>query len=357
MRVHALVLATLGLVLVGPAMAAAPQTVEEIANYTGADRAQLFEAGARKEGHLMLYTTGTQTDPIIDSFRARVPYIRIEVFRAGSADVTRRMIEEYKASKYIVDAINLNTGGLHPMLAENMLQPYISPEMAAFKAQAIEPGRHWVLDYESYVNLAYNTKEVAAADVPKTYDDLLDAKWKGKMALSNRGGTLEHWIGGVVLTKGEDFVRQLGKQDWAVYQISGRALSNMVVSGEVPISPVIFASHMINSQRKGATVENRFIGPTYASIGGAALARKANSPFAAMMYIDYVLSKDGQEWRLKIGNFSGRKDLENPTKNAEVIYLTERPNYEAEYDQWRTLGRQVFGAGKKLEGVKDTDDD
>src|SRR5262249_14908560 len=129
--------------------------------------------------------------------------------------------------------------------------------------------------YEAYVSLGFNTKLVPADQAPKTWDDLLDPKWTGKMSLSGRSSTFSHWVGNLVLTKGDDFVMKLGQQKFSVYEIAGRALSNLVVSGEVPLSPEIYDSHMANSQRQGASVSWRALGSVYAGAGAAAVAAKS----------------------------------------------------------------------------------
>ena len=65
---------------------AQPPAVERIANYAGADRQAVLEAGAKREGGLLLYTTGTQIKPLIDRFEAKYPYLRVELARASAAD-------------------------------------------------------------------------------------------------------------------------------------------------------------------------------------------------------------------------------------------------------------------------------
>src|SRR5258708_22630640 len=91
------------LALCGAALAA-PQTVSEIANYAGPDRQQLLEAGARREGALMLYATGTQIQPLLGRFMQKYPFVKVAMPRASSIDGTRQAIREYGAGLYSVDA-------------------------------------------------------------------------------------------------------------------------------------------------------------------------------------------------------------------------------------------------------------
>src|SRR5690348_13933505 len=108
--------ATIGALLLTTGLAnAEPKTVAELALYKGADRQAILEAGAKREGALEIYTTGTQADPVFEAFQKKYPYVRIDAFKANSPDVTRRILEEYKAGKYVADVIDLSIGGLGAM--------------------------------------------------------------------------------------------------------------------------------------------------------------------------------------------------------------------------------------------------
>ena len=263
-----------------------------------------------------------------------------------STDVTRRVLEEYKAGRYVADTIFLNMGGLRIMRDAGALIPFYTPEAAAYGRDAKESGDYWIAAWESYVGLAFNTKQVKAEEAPMTYDDMLDPKWMGRMSVSSRSSTLNNWIGAIVLSKGEDYLRKLGKQDITVYKISGRALSNLVVSGEVPISPAVYQAHMISSAKKGATVVWRAPGTVYAGAGGGAIAAKPPHPHAAMLLADFFLSKEGQAMRQNIGDQSARLDLVTPDKPKQIMYLTDRPNYNQEFEHWGKLARTIFGPAK-----------
>src|SRR5438132_7676661 len=106
--------AALGLALVALPVAAKaqPRTVAAIANYTGGDRQKVLEEGARKEAALLIYTTGTQIQPVIDRFKQKYPFLRVELARAPSSDVAGKVLEEYSAGVYLADAFELAAHGL-----------------------------------------------------------------------------------------------------------------------------------------------------------------------------------------------------------------------------------------------------
>lgn len=319
-----------------------PATVEAVALYQGADRQAMLEAGARKEGSLLLYTTGTQIQPLIDRFKEKYPFIKVELSRAGSADSARKVVEEYNAGYHKVDAYELATHGLVVPRDHGLLQPFASPEMANYDAGAIEAKKHWVIARESYTGLGFNTNLVPPDQAPKTYEDLLAPQWKGKMAMSASTANSGNWVGTLVILYGEDFVRKMGEQNVRVYKLTGRALANLMTSGEVALSPTIYNSHVEVSATKNAPLAWRALGPVPVTDSAVALAKRAPNPHAAMLMVDFMLSKEGQAMYHELGYDTARTDMAGARTPPERLYLTNRPNYIAEFEQWNRLFQTVF---------------
>jgi iron(III) transport system substrate-binding protein len=327
--------------------AAEPKSVEEIANYAGADRQQILEAGAKAEGALMVYATGTQIQPLIDRFEQIYPYIKVEMPRADSGDVARKVYEEYNAGLYQVDVFELSSYGLLPLRDENILQPFTSPEGADFAPTAFEAKHRWVSVRESYIGVGYNTKLIPPAEAPKTYKDMLDPKWKGKMAITGELGSVVGWVAAMTLSEGPDFLRDLGKQDMRVYQTTARAIANLMISGEVSISPTSYNSHMEASADAGAPLAWVAPGPVPVTDTSTAIVTKAPHPHAAMLFIDFLMSKEGQQMYLKLGYSPARNGMADPKlPPLQKLYLTNRPNYLQEYDQWAKLAHETVLQGK-----------
>jgi iron(III) transport system substrate-binding protein len=333
--------AALALLAALPARAA---SVAEIANYTGADRQAMLEAGAKKEGVLDIYTTGTQSDPVYAAFMKKYPFLRVEAFKAHAPDVARKIFEEAKAGVFHADAVDLSTGALYPLRDAGLLQAYTSPEIDKVRADVREPGGHWAIGYESYLSLGFNTDRVSEADAPKDLEGLLDPRWRSRMALPT-GSSLVNWLGAVIKDKGEAFARKLGAQHIRLYEVSARAVANLVVSGEVWMSPASYNSHFANSAAKGAHVAWRPLGGVFAFGGALALAAHAPHPHAAMLYTDFVLSREGQAVFQKLGYASTRIDMPEKAKPAKIYYLTETPTYQQDYLRWQALARQIFIKG------------
>src|SRR5262249_29252108 len=91
---------------------AAPATVAEVANYAGNDRQKLLEDRAKVESALTIYTTGTQIAPLVDRFKQKYPFVKVQMLRASSIDVATKVTQEYSAGVFLVDAFELNSDGL-----------------------------------------------------------------------------------------------------------------------------------------------------------------------------------------------------------------------------------------------------
>jgi iron(III) transport system substrate-binding protein len=326
------------------AVAESADAVEAIANYSGGNRQAMLENGAKRERGVLLYTTGTQIEPLIQGFERKYPFLKVTIQRGTQADIARRALQEYRVGYRKLDMFELSSQGLILVRDANILQPFLSPEAAAFDAAAIEPARHWVVVRESYTGIGFNTRAIPFARSPKSYDDLLAPEWRGRMAMSGSISTAWNFVATLVLTQGEEFVRRLGKQDIRIYPVTARALANLMISGEVVLSPTIYNSHVEASAAKGAPIAWVAPGPVPVTDTAVALARGAPSPHAAMLLIDYLMSQEGQRIYGQLGYGSARLDANRQAgKNpVQKLYLGNRPNYVRELVDWSKLYQDVF---------------
>lgn len=318
--------------------------VAAIANYAGADRQAMLEARAKRERGLLLYTTGTQIEPLIREFERKYPFLTVTVQRGTQTDIARRAMEEYRAGYRKIDMFELSSEGLTLIRDSHILQPFTSPQAAAFDSAAIEPERHWVVVRESYTGIGSNTNAIPPDHGPKSYEDLLAPEWRGRMAMSGSLSTASNFVATLVLTKGEDFVRRLGEQNIRIYPVTARALANLMIAGEVTLSPTIYNSHVAASVTRGAPLRWVAPGPVPVTDTAVALARAAPSPHAAMLLIDYLMSREGQRIYGQLGYGSARTDMRTQTAAPPLqkLYLGNRQNYVREFAQWSRLYRDVF---------------
>jgi iron(III) transport system substrate-binding protein len=121
----------------------------------------------------MWYTSlaGGSYKALITAFEAKYPGVRVDVYRAGGADLYVRITEEYKAGRNLVDTIETTEGNLMFMRDSRLLQPYNSPMLKAYPDDAKEAAGkglyYWALARESYIGFTYNKNLLSAAAVPR----------------------------------------------------------------------------------------------------------------------------------------------------------------------------------------------
>jgi iron(III) transport system substrate-binding protein len=257
------------------------------------------------------------------------------------------VVEEYMAGVHLADAFELAAHGLMVPRDLGILQPFLSPEAANYEPTAIERGRHWISVREGYTGIGINTQKVSPDDAPKTYQDLLDPKWKGRMAISSLSVTAANWVGTMILTHGIDFVRKLGQQNIRPYRVTARAVANLMISGEVAISPTTYLSHVEASRAQGAPLAWYAPGPVPVTDTSAALASKAPHPHAAMLFIDFLLTREAQLIYRDLGYLSSRSDMQGTdTLKVQKLFLENRPTYIRDYEQWTRLVQEIFVRGQ-----------
>lgn len=287
--------------LVTAATPAYALTTSEIAQYTGADRQKMLVAGARTEGTLMFYTAmvvNQAVRPLKAAFEKKYPFLRLEYIRAGSSALLQRLLAEHQAHANQADVVI--AGAATVLKKAKLAQVFTSPVLAAYPKELRDPEGMWATDRLSYNGFAYNTKLVKSSDAPKTWQDLLDPKWKGKLvwaASSETGGPLVV----AILTKvwGEkkatSYLTSLAHQNVHVDSGSTRHVLDQVIAGEYPVTISAALHQVINSAVKGAPIAFSSPSPLLGRNEVAVVMKAAPHPHAAMLFIDFLLSKDGQQ--------------------------------------------------------------
>jgi ABC-type Fe3+ transport system substrate-binding protein len=307
MRGIRLALGVVALVAASPAWAL---TQDEISNLKGPDRQKVLEEGARKEGVVSLYT-GMLVDefavPTKNAFEKKYPYIKFEFQRIDTASLIQRLLAEKRANAVHVDVISGNIASAYKKAG--VLQSFTSPLMAEYPPEYLDADHTYMVIRTTYQGLAWNTKTVADKDVPKTWDDLLDTKWKGKMVWSQdlaSGAPL--FIAHIIKAMGEDkakaYLDKLAKQGVQTFSGSNRTVLDHVIAGDAALGINMDFSQVSVSQEKGAPVAGGSPDPVLTKPGTIEVVKGAPHPYAAMLLADFLLSKDDGQTILRQSNYN-----------------------------------------------------
>ena len=261
----------------------------------GPERLQRLVEGAKKEGLVSIYTSMPVDDiTALTSVFEQKYGVKSKVWRSGSEKILQRGLLEAKASRYEVDVFETNGPELEVLSREKILQQSNAPGLVDLIPQAIPAHREWIATRLNIFTCAYNTKLVRKEDLPKTYTDLLDPKWKGKLAVEAEDSD---WLAETVLKMGEEkgiaLFKEIVKRNGVSVRKGHTLLANLVASGEVPLGLTLYNYKIEQMKNSGAPVDWFALDPTVARPNGNGVARNAPHPHAALLFQDFELT-DGQ---------------------------------------------------------------
>jgi ABC-type Fe3+ transport system substrate-binding protein len=314
-----------GCLLVTAATAQTPDA--NILTYAGPDRTARLIEGAKKEGELTYYSAmivNQALRPLTAAFQAKYPFIKISYWRADSEEIETKIAAEIRANNPVGDVIE-GTGIGELAVHAGLAQPIVSPELGAIAERFRDPNRLWVPTRMSYFAMAYNTRLIAAGTQPRNYDDLLDEKWRSKMAwplLSAIGAPL--FVTNLRVAWGDEkamaYLRRLRAQNIVNFGAGNpRTLVDRVVAGEYPIALQIFAHHPLISAAKGAPVTTQLLAPVASSAGTLVIPKGTRHPYSAALLMDFLLSKEGQRILAAAEYLPVRPDVEPLAQIAPIV--------------------------------------
>ncbi|RXZ36766.1 extracellular solute-binding protein [Oxalobacteraceae bacterium CAVE-383] len=312
------------------------------AGYTGAERQQRLMEGAKKEGELMVYTSIQAPDfaDVAAAFEKKYG-VKIKVWRSSSENILQRAVSEGRAGRYDADVVETSGPELESLHREKMLQAVASPYLGDLIEQAIPPHREWIGTRLDIFTFAYNTKLVKPEDLPKTYEDLLDPKWKGKLAIEADDSD---WFASIVTQLGEAKGIKLFRDIVAVNGISVRKghtlLTNMVASGEVPLALDVYNYKVEQMKKQGVPVDWFAITPAIAAPQAVAMFRHAPHPNAAVLFFDFMLS-DAQPILQKHHFVMSGKKMMTPLSDMPLKFIDSKVTLD-ENDKWSKLFEEIF---------------
>jgi iron(III) transport system substrate-binding protein len=291
-----------------------------------ADREKILE-GAKKEGRLVLYT-GMETEEAnhyTREFTKRYPFIKPDIFRSSGEKVQARFLLEHRANVHNADIFQTSIVQVYQLKNAGLLMKHVSEESHVYGDGFKDAQGHWTAFYLIPYVIGYNTKLVSPTNAPSSYEDLLHPKWKGQIALE----TEEYqWFYHLLQIMGADhglqYMKKLAGQN--LQMRSGHTLlAQLVAAGEVSVATVVYSNRVERMKNSGAPIDwVRFKGPTITAINAISILEKAPHPNAAKLFVDFVLSKEGQSLLRGFRRIPARPDVP-----ADPPHLTKGLNLYA----------------------------
>ena len=286
--------ATVAAAVLGAVLACAPTAGR-------ADEASLY-AAAKAEGEVVWYTTlifDTAVRPLIAAFEQKYPGVDVKFSRADSVPTALKILAEGRAGKPQADVFD-GTETAAPLIRAGLVDRYIPPNADAYPPQVKDPDGYWHAFMFYFLTPAINTKLIPKDQAPRTAEDLLAAKWQGKIAwnMSSSTGAMA-FVSGIMMMMGEEkgtaYLAELAKQNIINVDVTARAMVDKVGAGEYPMALAIFNHHTIMAAAKGAPVDWLKLDPIVASLAMTGVVNGAPHPNAARLFVDFMLSEDTQK--------------------------------------------------------------
>jgi iron(III) transport system substrate-binding protein len=305
--------------------------------------AQVDPEKARKEGEVMLYTSLVPDDltQLAAAFEKKYG-VKLKTWRANSEKVLQRAVTEARAGRHDADVVETNGPQLESLYREKGLQPLRSPHIKDLMAQAVQKHGHWVGTRINMFVQSYNTNLVKKDELPKSYAELAHPRWKGRLGIEAED---EDWFAMIVKELGEDVglrtFREIVKVNGLSVRKGHTLLAGLVASGEIPLALTTYSHGAEKMKQKGAPVEWFAIAPAIGRANGIGITRKPPHPHAAALFVDFLLSPEGQAILQKGGYVPANLRVPDAAQKLPLKFVDPAVILD-EHDKWKKHWQEII---------------
>lgn len=307
-----------------------------------AQDAKLIEAAKKEGGKIIAYgSMETNTaEPIIEAFTKKTG-LQVEYWRASATKAMDRALTELRAGKNLFDVMVNNSGATTVMHKEGIFAKYESPMASAFPKDAIDPDLG-VSYRHAPIGIFYNKSMIKPGDAPKSLEDLLNPKYRGKFVMPDptQHTTTLQWVASLYKIMGKEkadkYIRDLGATKPTLVE-SFAPSAERVATGETPIA-ISLIRYVVTYGEKGAPVDYVRLGKFLSTGQYLSLSHKAPRPNGGKALIDFFLSEESARILAKAGEFVTRKGIYPPVPDADKIQGVEMDDFDA--SEFKEKGRE-----------------
>ncbi len=274
----------------------AQSLLKALESLPAAEREKKLVEGARKEGKVVWYTVDAPkvNQILAAAFQKKYPFIEAQYIRDKGRAIADRILTEKRANRYMFDLATTSTETYNLYPIEEVFADYNSP--AKSQIPDTMKSDRWASLFTFIRTIGYNTTMVKAEDVPKTWEDLLDPRWKGKImfdesSLAEVAALYKRWG----KEKATAYLDKLGRSGNLQIQRGRNVMAQLLAAGEAPLAVTIYAYEMEELKQKKAPVEWALLDATPGLLQITSVGRRAPNPHSAALYYDFLLGPDGQK--------------------------------------------------------------
>jgi iron(III) transport system substrate-binding protein len=235
--------------------------------------------------------------------------------------VVQRVIRETRAGKHEVDLIENNSPEMEALRREKMLRRMDSAHFADMVPGTLPAHQEYATSTMDVFVVAYNTDKVKREELPKSYQDLLDARWKGRLGIEAED---QAWFGTLLNTLGQDKGTKLFSDIIGANGMSVRKghtlLANLVASGEIPMGLTVYNYKPPQLKAKGGPIDWFVLTPAIAQLHAVAVHNRAPHPHAAALLFDFFLN-EGQAILASRSFVPSSRKVPSPMGNTPIKFI------------------------------------
>lgn len=326
------------------------QTTEAKLSWLGSlsplERQSRLAEAARNEGEIVAYGNldVTAAKTLADGFMKKYSFVKARVVHFSGAAIITRVESEARAGKVFSDVIDSGQLGMLALTDKKIMARYRSPQREFYREGFKDKDGYWTAYMNNVMVTAYNTKKVKKEELPNRLEDLLNPRWKGKLAMDTQSYV---WFGAILQYLGEEaglrFMKKLSEQD--LRHVRGRRLmTQLVAAGEFDMAIETNLNSVLSFSSQGAPLWFVPIQPLFFSSSLVYLTQSALHPHAGALFIDYLLSEEGQRMIISVNRIPARADV----KPAESQVLE---GLDIRMPDILDIGRRYSAIGKQYREI------
>jgi iron(III) transport system substrate-binding protein len=331
----------------------AEKLYKEISTLSGKERRDKLVTLAQEEGEFDLYTSMTSevADSVTEAFTDEFD-VDVNLYRAGSETVLQRVLQEQKANYAGNDAVESNANEMFALNQEKLLAEYAGER----RDMVPDAGRFdgWTATRFNLFAPSWNTKLVKKGEEPKSWEDLADPKWDGKLSMELGDYDWYLTLSGYWKEQGKsqaEIDKLFADMADGAKIVKGHTVQGELMSaGQFAVTASNYSYLVEQAKRSGAPLAYKpFVEPVIARPNGIGLMKTAKHPAAAMLFADWLL-EEGQKILVDEGLTPSipEDDAEDPLAGLEVIPVDVKTLTE-NGQEWSDKYDKVVSGGEVLE--------
>jgi ABC-type Fe3+ transport system substrate-binding protein len=279
------------------------------------ERQQRLYELAKSEGEAVIYANMdvSAMKPLTDGFMKRYPGAKAASVHFSGAAIITRLDSEARAGKPVSDVVLSGQLGVLALIDKKIALRYRSPEREFFRDGLKDKDGLWTAYMTNVMVSAYNTRQVKKEEAPRSVEDLVKPRWKGKLTMDSQSYV---WFGTMMQYLGEEagsrFMKRLNEQNIS-HQRGRRLMTQLVAAGEFDMAVETNLNSVLTLSKQGAPLAFAPIQPYFLSPSLVFMSANAPHPYTGALFVDYLLSEEGQ----KIVVTTNRMPANNKVKSPE----------------------------------------